>query len=334
LVEGDERRVSLRIASGVLVVVLLGLVPRVASADGRDPTGAEALFLAGREAVERKDYASACPKFAESDRLDPAAGTLINLADCEEHIDRPAAAWSHWKEAIDLLEASDPRLPTCKERAAAVEKRVPRLALKLRPGSPEGTRVVRDGIEIGPAALGIAIPQEPGAHALLVTAPGHKTREASVTLAEGEVKELVLEPGEAEAVTPQLPAEEPHRMPLPPPPSSSRTYGVVLAGAGLVGLAVGTTTGVMAISKKSDVDNNCFPVGVCNQRGHDAASSGRTLAIVSTIGFSAGAALLGVGAVLYLTGSKPSAAASTTPRTTASPLFVPGGIGLAFTREL
>ncbi|MDB4992669.1 MAG: hypothetical protein JWM74_101 [Myxococcaceae bacterium] len=322
---------TLRFVSGVLVVLLV--VPRLAWADGRDPTGAEALFLAGREAVERKDYASACPKFAESDRLDPAAGTLINLADCEEHIDRPAAAWGHWKEAIDLLEASDSRLPACKERAAAVEKRVPRLTLKLRPGSPEGTRVVRDGNEIGPAALGIAIPQEPGAHALLVTAPGHKTRETSVTLAEGEVKELVLDAGELEAVVAPPPVPPP-APPASPPSSTGKTLGVVLAGAGLAGLAVGTTTGVMALSKKSTVEENCFPVGVCNERGHDAASSGRTLAIVSTIGFSAGAALLGVGAVLYLTAPKTQAAASTTRRTTASPLFLPGGIGLVLTREL
>ena len=322
----------MRIASGVLVV-LLG-IPRLAWADGRDPTGAEALFLAGREAVERKDYASACPKFAESDRLDPAAGTLINLADCEEHIDRPAAAWSHWKEAIDLLAASDSRLPACKERAAAVEKRVPRLVLKLRSGSPEGTRVVRDGVEVGPAALGIAIPQEPGAHALLVTAPHHKEHETSVTLAEGEVKELVLEVGERDAVVTPAPIPPPPPPATPPPSSTGKTLGVVLAGAGLAGLAVGTTTGVMALSKKSTVEENCFPVGVCNERGHDAASSGRTLSIVSTIGFSAGAALLGVGAVLYLTAPKTPAAASTTRRTIASPLLLPGGVGVVLTRDL
>jgi hypothetical protein len=333
LVEGDERRVRLRLFSCVGVVVL-GLAPRLASADGRDPTGAEALFLAGRDAVERKDYATACPKFAESDRLDPAAGTLINLADCEEHIDRPAAAWGHWKAAIDLLEPSDPRLPTCKERAAAVEKRVTRLVLKLRPGSPAGTRVMRDGSEIGPAALGIAIPQEPGEHALLVTAPGHKTRETSLVLAEGEVKELVLDTGELEAVP--APIVTPPVVPEAPPSSTAKTLGVVLVGAGLAGLAVGTTTGIMALSKNSDVEDNCFPVGVCNERGHDAASSGRTLAIVSTIGFSAGATLLGVGAVLFLTAPKTPTAASTPamPRTTAAPLFLPGGIGFAFTREL
>ena len=46
--------------------------------EGRDPAAAEALFRAARSAVERGDYRSACPKFEESHRLDPAVGTLFN----------------------------------------------------------------------------------------------------------------------------------------------------------------------------------------------------------------------------------------------------------------
>src|SRR5262249_55537702 len=50
----------------------------------RDPAAAEALFRQGRQAMEAKDFATACPKFAESQRLDPAVGTLMNWATCEE----------------------------------------------------------------------------------------------------------------------------------------------------------------------------------------------------------------------------------------------------------
>ncbi|MFO0567610.1 MAG: hypothetical protein U0263_18270 [Polyangiaceae bacterium] len=55
-------------------------------AQGRDATAAEALFNAGRDAVKAGDYPTACAKFRESNRLDPAPGTVLNLADCEEHL--------------------------------------------------------------------------------------------------------------------------------------------------------------------------------------------------------------------------------------------------------
>ncbi|NOU28880.1 MAG: hypothetical protein HOO96_13330, partial [Polyangiaceae bacterium] len=45
---------------------------------------AETLFREGRKALEAGDYAVACAKFAESQRIEPAPGTLLNLAGCEE----------------------------------------------------------------------------------------------------------------------------------------------------------------------------------------------------------------------------------------------------------
>ncbi|HEU4534580.1 MAG TPA: tetratricopeptide repeat protein, partial [Polyangiaceae bacterium] len=45
---------------------------------------AEALFREGREAMKRGDLDEACPKFSESQELDPSAGTLLNLALCEQ----------------------------------------------------------------------------------------------------------------------------------------------------------------------------------------------------------------------------------------------------------
>jgi hypothetical protein len=64
--------------------LLLVLTPELAGAQARDPAAAEVLFRRGREAMEAKRYADALPSFAESQRLDPGAGTLMNLATCEE----------------------------------------------------------------------------------------------------------------------------------------------------------------------------------------------------------------------------------------------------------
>src|SRR5258706_15138092 len=76
---------------------------RDASSPPRDPATADALFRQGRQAMEAKNYADACQKFAESQKLDPAAGTAMNLATCEEKLGKLASAWQHWKEALDAL---------------------------------------------------------------------------------------------------------------------------------------------------------------------------------------------------------------------------------------
>src|SRR5512140_3616222 len=49
----------------------------------RDPARAEQLFREAREAMSRGENERACRLFAESNALDPADGTLANLAMCE-----------------------------------------------------------------------------------------------------------------------------------------------------------------------------------------------------------------------------------------------------------
>src|SRR5688500_12518180 len=162
---------------GAWVVAVLGFglsagaAPAGTKPPARDPAAAEALFEQGRRALEKNDLETACAKFAESQRLDPGVGTLMNWATCEERQGHIATAWQRWREALAQLPADDDRLAFARQRVAALEPRLPQLSITLRPDAPSGARVQRDGVVLGRASLGTALPVDPGVRAITVDAP-------------------------------------------------------------------------------------------------------------------------------------------------------------------
>ncbi len=309
-----------------LLSFVLATAALPAAAQPRDAAGAEVLYRAGREAARRGDWATACAKLAESQRLDPAPGTLLNLADCEEHRGHLAQAWQEFVQAQSQLPKGDSRGPYAKSRADAVEKRLPHLSVRLEAGVPAGTHVVRDDQELGAASLGVSMPVDPGDHVLLARADGHIDGRAQVTLAEGESREITLALGPLSTVTPAVPVARPAigapaTMPAPPttytpvvPPEKkgAPTFAYALLGVGAVGIGVGTVAGVLALSRAGTVKDACGPdYKTCTPASVDAAKDGKTFTTASTIGFVAGAVFAGAGLYFLLAPSSSSKTALT-----------------------
>jgi len=86
-------------ASSVALAVFAALgagFPSVALADDQRQraAAAEALFQEGRALLMAGKAEQACPKLEDSQRLDPATGTLMALALCHEQEGKLASAWA------------------------------------------------------------------------------------------------------------------------------------------------------------------------------------------------------------------------------------------------
>jgi hypothetical protein len=295
---------------------LLAVCAISGTAAARDAAGAEALFRAGREALRRGDYDAACSAFEASQRLDPAGGTALNLAECEQGRAHTASAWQHLREALDLLPADDDRVPLARARVASLERRLPHLTIRLGPGVPPDAKVTRDDVEVTGALLGFPQPLDPGRHVIRVSAPHRADRTYQVDAVEARAGELVVEAGE--------PVAEPIVRRGTP---VKKKVGLIVGGFGLAAVGVGVAEGV-AVAARGDQKSRLCPGNVCPDAGHlavarDIDSSGKTLSTLSTVTVGVGVAALAVGTFLVLTSSSGERA-----QVGVAPAITPGGAGL------
>ncbi|MDF2696857.1 MAG: hypothetical protein K0S65_5240, partial [Labilithrix sp.] len=154
--------------AGLLAASCLVFAPH---AHANDPVAAEAAFVEGRALMSAKRYAEACPKLEASHTLEPAVGTVLNLAECFAKIGRTASAWIRYREAaaMALEKNQHEREEIARSRARELEPKLCRLTIVAT--NREGLVVTRDGQTVAPAALGIAVPVDPGPHVVEARAP-------------------------------------------------------------------------------------------------------------------------------------------------------------------
>jgi hypothetical protein len=280
------------------------LTSAVARAGTPDPAAAEALFREGRERAEAGDWAKACPLFVESNRLDFALGTSMNLAACEEQLGKVASAWERYRELLEALPPNDDRRPFVADSVARLERIVPRLTVILPHPSVDGTTVTRDGVDLGSASVGTDIPVDPGVHSIVVAAPGRVTRRYVVTLAPGQRLTFRGDTGDPNVEAPRMDGSR---------RTGARTAGWIFGGIGVGALTVGSFLGVRALSERSASDGLCT-MGVCrDQAGLDDYQAAKSAALGADIALVVAAVSLAVGGywlVTSMTKAQPAPAAA------------------------
>lgn len=333
---------------GAASCVALWQWPNTATAQAKDPAAARELFQQARKAADANDLETACPKFEESYRLDPAVGTLLNMAECDNRAGRLAIAWAKLQTALEQLPSTDDRRPAVQRVARDLDTRVPKLTIGIKPGTTVECTVMRDNVPIRSGSLGVRLPVDPGHHVVTVNANGRRPQQYDVDLAEGQVVEIWVEPGPSQSTSaaawpsPAVPitpsasstsrnAPETNAAAVGSHPQSSpkiehqstkssHTIAYTVGGTGIALVGAGVIARVVAFNKQSTIDAHC-PNKVCDDTGWDARRSALTLQTVSTVMLAAGAAALGIG--IYLVAAEPGQEASS--RVALQSVAIPGG---------
>lgn len=191
----------------------------------------------------------------------------------------------------------------CVQRLNDVNAAMPTVVFEVKdPNGNDvgGARVTMDGKPLVERVTGGAVPIDPGQHRIAFEdAEGSAHAEQTVVVREGDHDRHVSVVLGALAViaAPSTTGE---------PGTAQRTIGLVVGGAGVVGLVVG---GVFGLVSKSTYDNaftnECKGTrNGCTSQGAQDGQTAHDQAMLSTIGFVAGGLLLAGGAVLYFTAPK------------------------------
>jgi len=272
------------------------------TAGAADLESARELILKGRELRDKGDLPGALAKFKSAHALAHTPITGIELARTHVALKQPLEArdvcFDIGRTPVTRDETS--RSKDARDEAAkiaeAMKGKIATIAITVTAPAGRTSKVKIDGVEVPSASLADGRKVNPGKHVITARIDDGPESSANAELGEGETKTVTLAPivpalvvkSTDEPIVPKPPeyVEEKHLSPLVP-------VGFVVAG---LGIGVGSVSGILAISKKSDLD--CTGDNRCSGTSASSLETAKTMADVSTVAFVVG----GVGAVVGLVG--------------------------------
>lgn len=299
------RLLASSLRSRLYVALAVGSCALALAREGRAASEAETLFDRGVAEMLAGHFREACPIIERSFQLEPLAGVMFTLAECLAGAGKTATALARYADFRTLLvNLPSERRVVFEERERlalrqidALSRRVPDLRIDVPRPAPDLV-VTINGEVLEPPAYGVKRLVDPGRYVVVAEAEGRPRWEKTLEISDGQHPRLVV-PAPA-PVAPSRPAPAAEAAVAPSAGRSpARTWAYVSGGVGLAGLVVGGSAGVLAWSKKSDVDRHC-PGQVCDPEGMDAVNSGRSAATVANIGVAVGVAGLAGSLLLFV----------------------------------
>lgn len=303
-------------ARAALLGVGLGLAilgaPRAGLAQTKAPSqeelkAAREMFQEAYRDEQEKRYAQALEKFQRVASVKESASVRYRIGSVLEQLGRLREA----RDKFVALAESKPSLSSAEqeiadnaaERARRLDKKIPRVMLRLHDSAPADAQVIIDGTAVAASTTARPIELDPGDHVIQASSPASMPTESKVTLAEGSevpfVVELAPKTGDAPPPT------------SPPSDRTRRTVGSIALGAGGVLLVTGIVLLVVREGDVSDIKDACGESGLCPAARRGELESDRDQAqLFGPLGVGLGLlglAAAGTGAYLLLRPAHPSA---------------------------
>ena len=315
-----------------------------------DASSSRALFNEGRKLLAAGQFAEACPKFEESNRLKPGIGVAFNLADCWSKLGRSASAWSKFLEVASA--ASDAgqkdREAVARQRAATLEAELARLTVSVEEESSV-TQILRDNVEFPRENWGKNLPVDPGEHRVEARRRGGAAPHTVTVAIEPRTSVRIAIPKLERPSRPRhRDASDQHEDPtateakLSDTPSNAerssggslgtrRSIALGLGGLSLVGFVSGGYFLVQRAAHNEQAESLC-PGSICDREDEIGRHDGfvieaRRDATLATVSFVAGGAALVAGTVLFLTGAPAEGSGATASQPGLSVCFSPESPG-------
>lgn len=282
--------------AAALFSVLFATQSASAAPSQKDKMAARAAHMKGKKLSTQKKHDDAIEQFREADRLDPKPQYKLDLA-------RALIETSSLVEASGLLaEAQESKAPADRQVANAAKQletkltpRIPTLTVSVK--GPDAS-LVKLTIDRDSATIDEPIKLDPGQYEVRAEADGYTAAKKTVTLKEGEKKNLPLslsvdptiaktEEGEGE--------EEGEKG-----GGGNMIPAVIAFGVGGAGVALGTIFGIVAFSKTSAIEEACGGK-ICPPAAESDIAAAQAYGNVSTAMFVIGGAGVATGVILAFT---------------------------------
>jgi len=287
------RHAAISVLGALTLALFLHASPAHGAPSEREKQEAADLMDAGDELLASGRAEDALDRYRRADRIMEVPTTRIAVAHALAKIGRLVEARDAAVETQRM--PPHPKEPAAfrlaREEAARLERemseRIPTLAVTVQGLAEDETPSVLIDGKPRPEP-GTPIELNPGRHDVVAQVPGSPAMKQAFDLQERERRTVVL------TVTPR------EREEAPKGAGGTPTLAYVGFGVGITGVAVGAVTGLVAMRRSTDLEDQCAGT-VCPTSYEDDIASARTMAKVSNITFAIGLAGLavGTGALLF-----------------------------------
>jgi hypothetical protein len=307
----------------LLVPVLLATLASPAQArDDATTTTIRALGAEGQALFDKGAYADALDRFTRVDTMVKRHTIGVYIGRCLENLGRLNEAAERYlavtrmdlppelsgPENADKLKLQQDARTTAEDLREKLLPRIPAIVLDVH--APPDARVTIDGAPVDAALFGVKRSIDPGTHVVEATS-GTAVATKTISLKEAEVVTVPLDLAAAPGAAPLAAAPGPVN-PLAgdtttdSSASSRRTWGYVGIGVGAAGVVVGAVATGLALSKRSDIDQQCGSGLHCTRPGTESlVNAYNSDRVISSVGFIAGTVIFAAGLTLVITAPSP-----------------------------